>query len=121
MKIETPRPSVDQALMDLVLQKMDKYQINSSTNDIDIKEEYVDEVFELTMDVLGETKRNRMSLLPKEKKLVLIRQLAVLRLKLDSTIPAEQNQPENSGILCRDVEHGSIQSRREQVKNRTAC
>jgi hypothetical protein len=74
--IESSRSSVDHALLSLILDGIDRYGIDT-LHISQIEDSHVDELFELTMDILGESRRETMRMLPKEKKLLLIKQIAV--------------------------------------------
>ena len=77
MKPTTKSNNLDKALLDLVVEGAKKYEISTKSAE-EIDSEHVDELFDLSMDVLGDNNRNQMQMMPKEKKLTLVKQLLVL-------------------------------------------
>ena len=69
--------NLDQMLLSLVSEGAARYEL--FTKDIsELQDDSINELFELTLDVLGDNKRGEMNQLPKEKKVRLIKQLLVV-------------------------------------------
>jgi hypothetical protein len=72
------KPNKDNAIIGLIQEGIQRYKLNSPTDQIE--ESHIDELVELASDILGDTQRNVMLQLPKEKKIQLILSLVVLNI-----------------------------------------
>ncbi|KAJ3250246.1 hypothetical protein HK103_003705 [Boothiomyces macroporosus] len=72
------RNNVDQALMGLLVDQADKFNLYSKTPE-EMEDQHIYELLELTLDILGETKRQPIRMLGKDKKVQLIKQILLQR------------------------------------------
>ena len=79
MKYTQKQPNLDQALLTLVQDGANKYGLFTKQYQ-ELQDEHVDELFDLSLDLLGDNNRHQMQLMPKDKKVILIKQLIVILL-----------------------------------------
>ncbi|KAJ3267918.1 hypothetical protein HDV01_003782 [Terramyces sp. JEL0728] len=77
MKTEI-RNNVDQALMGLLVDQADKFNLYTKSPE-EMEDQHIYELLELTLDILGEAKRQPIRLLGKDKKVQLIKQILLQR------------------------------------------